>query len=138
MAEFDVAVRVDGLRELQNSFTAADRRLREDLRDALQEAAQPVKLDAQGLAQHNIRGMRRGSPWTRMRTGILAGGTVVYVAPVERGVKGRGGQNRRRPNFADVLRDKAMNPAAQHNRRRVERRLDQMLVEVKAVWERSA
>ena len=76
-----------------------------------------------------------------MRTGIM-GRTVVYVAPVERGVKGRGRDRRRRgwdtgpPSFPSLLLDKAMAPALERNRRAVVRRLDHMLGEVERVWER--
>ena len=79
-------IQVEGLAELQRAFTAADRALREDLRDALQEAAAPVRSDAQTLAGITISHMPQGSSWRLMRTGIL-GGTIVYVAPVERGAK---------------------------------------------------
>lgn len=130
------AIRVDGLDELQRAFTAADRALRQDLRDALMEAAAPVRSDAQVLAQMNIRRMPLGSPWTRMRIGILAGGTVVYVAPVERGVKARGRARFRRPKFAFTLQEKAMDPAAIHNRGRVIKRLDQLVGDVCDLWDR--
>lgn len=130
------AIRVDGLAELQRAFTAADRALRQDLRDALEEAAQPVRAEAQTLARTTISGMRRQklTDWSRMRTGIL-GGTVVYVAPVERGSKGRGNQRFRRPRFKAVLGPR-MELALTRNRGKVVKRLDAMLGEVKAVWER--
>jgi hypothetical protein len=130
------AIRVEGLAELQRAFTAADRALREDLRDALTEAAQPVRSDAQTLAATTISHMttNRTTDWTRMRTGIVAG-TVVYVAPAERGSKGRGNQRYRRRRFKDVLGPR-MDFALARNRDRVIRRLDLMLGEVKAVWER--
>lgn len=127
------AIRVDGLNELVRAFNAADKALKEDLRDALQEAAAPVRSDAQALASSAIP--RNTLAWSRMRIGML-GGSVVYVAPVERGTKGRGNQRLRRPRFANLLRDRAMNPALARNRSRVERRLEQMLSEVARVWER--
>lgn len=127
------AIRVDGLADLQRAFTAADRALREDLRDALQEAAAPVRSDAQRLAATTISHMTT-EPWTRMRIGIVEG-TVVYVAPVERGAKGRGNERRRRPKFKNVLGPR-MEAALEINRGRVVERLDRMLGEVKAVWER--
>lgn len=125
------AIQVDGLADLQRAFTAADRALRQDLRDALEEAAQPVRADAQ-IAAASISHMTT-VPWTRMRTGIIQG-TVVYVAPVERGVKGRQ-QSRRRPKFKNVLGPR-MDAALVKNRPAVIRRLDHMLAEVKRVWER--
>lgn len=128
-------IKVEGLANLQRAFTRADRALRTDLRDALQEAAAPVRSDAQQLAGSQIRRMGQGSPWTRMRIGIL-GGTVVYVAPVERGVKGRGGERRRRPKLKPLMLDRALEPALERNRQAVVRRLDHMLDEVARVWDR--
>ena len=130
------AIQVDGLAELRKAFLAADKALREDLDDALQEAAAPVRSDAQQLAQHTIPHMKVGSSWTLMRIGIDRRDSLVYVAPVERGVKVKGRERFRRPAFANLLRDRAMEPAAKHNERRVVQRLDQMLGEVKRVWER--
>ena len=129
------AIQVDGLADLQRAFTAADRALREDLRDALQEAAAPVRSDSQVLAG-TISHMttNRTSDWTRMRTGIIEG-TIVYVAPVERGSKARGDSRKRRRRFKDVLGPR-MDLALERNRGQVVRRLDAMLGEVKRVWER--
>ena len=129
------AIQVDGLADLQRAFTAADRALREDLRDALQEAAAPVRSDSQALAM-TISHMTttKATDWTRMRTGIIDG-TVVYVAPVERGSKSRGNQRLRRRRFKDVLGPR-MDAALAKNRGHVIRRLDAMLGEVKRVWER--
>lgn len=128
------AIRVDGLAELQRAFTAADKALRQDLNDALEEAAQPVRADAQALAG-TISHMttNRASDWTRMRTGIR--GSVVYVAPVERGSKARGDSRYRRRRFKNVLGPR-MDLALVQNRSRVVKRLDQMLAEVGRVWDR--
>ena len=128
------AIRVDGLAELQRAFTAADRALREDLRDALQEAAAPVRRDAQAMAGVTIHNLRPGDPWTRMRIGQT--GSVVYVAPVERGASARANQRRRRRNFKGLLLNRAMEPALARNRGHVIRRLDGLLADVKKVWER--
>ena len=128
-----MAVKVDGLNELLRAFSAADRHLRDDLKDTLQEAAAPVRTDAQTLARSTIR--NNTTDWSRMRIGVL-GGNTVYVAPVERGIKARANQRLRRRKFADLLRDRAMEPAKEKNIRHVERRLDHLLGEVKAVWER--
>lgn len=47
-----------------------------------------------------------------MRTGVTR--EAVYVAPRRRGVKGRD-RSRRRPRFADILLERAMQPALQRN-----------------------
>jgi hypothetical protein len=132
------AVEVQGLSSLVRAFQQADKNLVDDLRDALSEGAQPVKMDAQGLAQHNISHMKLGSPWVRMRIGVMARSSIVYVAPVERGVKSRGGARKKRREFFDVLMDKSLQPALEHNIGRIVERTDRMLGEVATVWGRGA
>lgn len=133
------AIHVTGLNGLVDAFAAADRAVKDDLRDALQEAAAPVRTTAQQLAGASISHMGGSHrPWARMRIG-MAGRSVVYVAPVERGAKSRGAKaTRGRPNLARLLLDRAMEPALDQNTARVERRLDDLLDEVANVWERTA
>lgn len=125
------AVRVEGLSGLLRAFSAADKTLRDDLKDALQEAAAPVRQAAQSKAF----ALGAGSDWSRMRIGAYT--SIVYVAPVERGVKGRGNQRKRRPKFGTRLMDRAMQPALDENVASVERRLDGLIDEVANVWERT-
>lgn len=129
------ALVVSDLDNLVRAFGRADRAVRQDMRDALQEAAAPVRADAQTLAGTTIRRLPSGSPWTRMRIG-MGRSSMVYVAPVERGAKGRGDQRRRRPKFKNLLLERAMEPALERNTNQVERRVEQMLNEVADVWER--
>jgi hypothetical protein len=105
------------------------------MRDALAEAAAPVRSDAQTLASARIRNLHPGAPWTRMKVGVSR--TVAYVAPVERGIQSRGGQRRRRPNLADLLMGRAMEPALEHNREVVARRVERLIDDVANVWERA-
>lgn len=126
-------VRVEGLDGLRRGFRAYDRALATDLDDALEEAANPVRQDAQAFASSSIRKMTR--PWAAMRVGTGRG--VVYVAPVERGVKGRGNQRKRRPNLADLLMGRAMEPALRRNEATVVRRVDRALDDFARLWERS-
>lgn len=128
------AVHVVGLNGMLRAFAEADKTLRDDLKDALQEAAQPVRGAAQQLAGTRIRHMGVGRPWARMRVG--QSGSIVYVAPVERGVKGRGGQRLRRPNLADLMMDRAMEPALEGHQEQVIQRLDKLIDEVIDVWTR--
>lgn len=126
-------VRVEGLDGLRRAFRAYDRALATDLDDALEEAANPVRRDAQNLASVSIR--RITPSWARMRVGTTGG--VVYVAPVERGAKGRGNQRLRRPNLANLLMERAMEPALARNQAAVVRRVDQALDEFARLWERT-
>ena len=43
-------IRVEGLRELQRAFKAADKTLQKDLRSGLRAAAEPVRASAESLA----------------------------------------------------------------------------------------
>jgi hypothetical protein len=126
-------VRVEGLDDLKRAFRAYDRALANDLDDALEEAAAPVRRDAQSLALGSITRITR--PWAAMRIGTYR--SVVYVAPVERGVQGRGNQRKRRRKFANLLMDRAMEPALQRNEAQVIRRVDDQLDEFARLWERT-
>lgn len=128
-------VRVTGLRELDRAFGKANRALSNDLRDALAEAAAPVRSDAQVLAAGNIRNVQTGDPWSRMRIGVRS--WVAYVVPLERGVKGRGNARKRRPRFGELLLSRSMEPAVDRNVRNVERRFEELIDEVCDVWERA-
>ena len=129
------AVKVRGLKELQRAFRAADRAIENDLKDALAEAAAPVRSDAQALAASRIQNVSPGDPWSGMRIGV--GRSVAYIAPIERGAKGRGNERKRRPKFAGLLRGRAMEPALERNINNVERRFEKLIDEVADVWERA-
>jgi hypothetical protein len=126
------AVRVKGLRELQRAFSVADKKLAKELRSRLRDVAEPVRADAERLAVQEIRNI--GIPWSRMRVGITR--SLVYVAPVERGVKSKGRASRRRPNLADLLMGRAMSPALEANEGRVLHELEDVLDDVGRAWER--
>ena len=133
MAITTKTIKVDGLDSLRRAFLVADQEVAADMKDALQEAAAPVRADAQTLATATIR--RIGVPWSRMRVGSTR--TIVYVAPVERGSKGRGNQRYRRPKFKQLLLSRALEPALERNVSKVERRVEEMLGEVARTWERT-
>lgn len=126
-------IHVKGLRDLQRAFQLADRTLRLELRDGLRDAAEPVRQDAETLAVSSIA--RVGPDWSRMRTGVTS--RLVYVAPRQRGVKGRGRDRYRRRKFADILAGRAMEPALERNVGEVARRLDRVLDRVGKEWERA-
>lgn len=125
------AVRVHGLRELSRAFQRADATLKRELRDGLRDAAEPVRRDAELLARLEIRNI--GVSWSRMRSRVTQ--RAVWVAPVERGVKSRAAEKRRRPNLAGLLMDDAMLPALDQNRGEVVERLDDVLAKVGRAWE---
>src|SRR4030095_16888663 len=129
------AVRIKGLNGLIRAFGNADKALRDDMRDALQEAIAPVRSEAQRLAGTQISHLSPSRPWVRMRSGVYT--SVAYIAPVERGAKGRGNERRRRPGFADKLLSEAMEPALEGNQDVVADRFAGLINEVIDVWERT-
>lgn len=119
------AVKVRGLRDLQRAFRVADKVLQVELRDALRDAAEPVRRDAESLARSSIRNI--GEAWPQMRVGVTT--RVVYVAPKQRS------RGRKRPNLAGLLAGRAMEPALERNRHDVEQRVGRALDVVGAAWE---
>lgn len=126
---------VDGMADLQRALAIANRDVGSDVKAALESAADPVRFDAQKLALSEISGMARSRvPWHSMRVGVTR--SLVYVAPVQRGVKSRTDRRRRRPNLFDRLLGDAMEPALERNITRVERELNDALGDLVRRWER--
>lgn len=124
------AISIQGLTSLQRAFKAADATVQKELRTALRVAAEPVRADAERLAVSSIR--RIGVTWSRMRIGVT--NREVYLAPRQRGQKGRD-QRLRRPNLRDLLLGRAMEPALEHNRAEVIAGVNAALGTVAKVWE---
>ena len=110
-------VYVRGMRELSRAFAYADRDSRRELRAAFREVAEPVARDAESLAVARIRRMPESPRWSLMRVGVTR--TAVYVAPKQRGVRRRDDPHRR-PNLADLMMDRAMEPALEQNQHEIE------------------
>jgi hypothetical protein len=129
-------IHVHGLRDLQRAFGVASRVLERDLRVGLIGAAEPVRYEATRLAGQKIRNILSATAtvdWSEMRIGVTQ--SVVYIAPVQRGTKTRGHGGRHRPNLADLLLGRAMEPALEQNVGEVTRRLDAVLDRVGHAWE---
>ena len=114
-------VRVEGLHELQAALAKADRETRLGVRGGLRKIAEPVQRGAEELARANIT--RIGPRWSRMRVGITR--DLVYVAPRERGTRGRSGKHR--PNLAPLLMDRAMQPALDQHTAEIEAGFEELL-----------
>jgi hypothetical protein len=110
---------------VQRALAKADREVRLGFRRGLREVAEPVRRDAEELAGSKIRRMTFSPLWARMRTGITR--KVVYVAPRQRGVKTRGADPRRRPNLAQLLLDRAMEPALDRHEHEIVEAFDRLL-----------
>ena len=131
-----VAVRLDGLRELERAFKVAGNGLERGIREVLESAAEPVRQDAQLLALSEIPRISVPSttvPWHRMRVGVTR--RTAYVAPEMRGDKSRRG-SRRRPKFGTKLLEEAMEPALERNIKSVERELSDALDDLARMWAR--
>jgi hypothetical protein len=117
------AVIVEGERELFRAFAHADREARLGLRRTFREVAEPVRADAEELALQTIRNMPKSPKWAKMRTGVTQ--KLVYVAPRQKGTRGRG--RGRRPNLADLLMGRAMEPALRRHEPEIEARVERAL-----------
>lgn len=125
-------VSVKGLAELNRALRRTDRDMRLGVRSELREVAEPVRSQAESLAGSEIR--RIGPAWQKMRVGITT--NLVYVAPKQRGVRGRGSGGRRRPNLAPLLMDRAMQPALDRNAGQIERDLERTLDKIADTFSR--
>jgi hypothetical protein len=118
-----VPIYIQGLRETSAAYSKLERDTRAGLRAGLRDVAEPVRRTAEALSQARIT--RIGRKWWKMRVGVTR--TLVYVAPRQRGITGRGPDPRRRPRFADLLLERAMEPALEQNEAKVERAVDRLL-----------
>jgi hypothetical protein len=125
-------VELKGLRELNRLLAATDKQAKRELNRGLRKAANPIKEDAQQFAESGIR--RIGPKWGKMRVGVTQ--SLVYVAPKERGVKTRGPDPRRRPKFANLMEERAMDPALRANEHEVERQVDEAFEKIAHQWNR--
>lgn len=120
-------VRVNGLRELTRAFNILSKELSVEVTSSLLEGVEPVKERAQQLALARIRNVPQSPEFAEMRTGVSKARGVVFMVPAWRS---RRRPNRRRPNFGNLLLERAMDPAvAEHADdivRGVERTLDHL------------
>ncbi len=110
-----MTVVVAGFEDLQKSLRLVSAGMHRALVEGLKEGAEPVRALAGLYARREISGMKRAKlsppPWSIMRVGVTT--HMVYVAPVERGVKSRNPFDpRRRPNLFNLLLEKSLEPAA--------------------------
>ncbi len=127
------AVRLAGFRELNRALARAEKETRTEFRVGFRKIAEPVRVDAEMLARQNIT--RITEPWARMRTGVTQ--RLVYVAPRERGVK-QANSARKRPKFARLLMDRAMQPALERNEGKIVAGIETLLDHVGETFNREA
>lgn len=127
------AVNIKGLRELEALIAAEGPKAKRELNKELRLVAEPIRADAESFAASGIP--RIGPTWSKMRVGVTR--TLVYVAPRQRGVKGRGPNPRRRPRFADLMLERAMDPALKKNESLIVDRVEALFERLGNDWNRS-
>jgi len=130
-------IHVRGLDGLNRALRRSSRDVRLGIRKELREVAEPVRAEAEHRAHSEISGIARGrgrSHWERMRVGLSLAHDLIYVAPRQRGVKGRGADPRRRPNLADLMMGRAMEPALEHHQAQIEARVGRALDRISERW----
>lgn len=122
-------IEVQGIRELQILFHKAGPEANRDIRATLRQVAEPIRSDWESLAVSSIP--RVGRKWSRARVGVTRG--LVYVAPKQRGVKGRG-DRRARPKFGTLLATRVSGPALARNVDNIERDVNEALEALAKRW----
>jgi hypothetical protein len=122
-------VEVEGLRDLNRSLARMERDVRLGVRRELRSVGEPVASEAESLALGRISGMPKSPGWAAMRVGVTA--NSVYVVPVRRGTKTK---SRKRSNLADLMMDRAMQPAFEHHRAEVVAGFDRVLDGLERRW----
>jgi hypothetical protein len=127
----EAQIHIEGYRELMRAFARADKDSQKFVRAAFATVGEDVAREAEDLALSKIKRMKYSPDWAVMRVGVTR--TTVYVAPKKRGVKTRGPDPRRRPHrddnrgFPDLMADRAMEPALEHNEPRLEATIERAL-----------
>jgi len=107
----DLTVQVDGYRELIRDFAKTSAEMQVAVKTGLREAADPMRQNAEQLAQEGIRNI--GGVWSQMRVGVTQ--RMVYMQPATRNSGGSP-----RPNLGGLLMRDAMLPAQAQGRDRAE------------------
>lgn len=111
-------IKIKGQKELEAAFMQLHKETLVALQPALLEIAEIVRKDAEQKAGLNISNI--GPRWERMRIGAKLSG--VYVVPRTRRTVGPP-----RKNLADLLMNRAMQPALDEHESEVVERLDMLL-----------
>ncbi len=113
--------------ELLRAFDQVEKDTKRIVRKDYREIAAPVKRDAERLAQDRVR--RIGSKWWHMRIGLTR--TVLYVVPSKKGVRNNWARtSARRPKFALLMQERAMDPALAQNEHEIVHIVEQQVEEI--------
>jgi hypothetical protein len=118
---------IRGLEELDRDFRKIAKDVTKEFRKELIEAAEPVKRTAEELALGRIRNMPRSPRWAGMRIGVSVAKSSIYMVPSARR-RGSAG----RPNLANLLLERAMDPAVEQSADQIVGRVDAMVAHLAA------
>lgn len=105
-------VRVRGLKEMTRAFKRISKELDSMLVLELKDAGEDVRKDAEDLALGKITNMPRSPRWAGMKITVNRAQGLVSMVPAARSARRKGGS---RPNLANLLLDRAMDPAKEKN-----------------------
>jgi hypothetical protein len=126
-------LRAEGAFELALAFRAINKEMGDGIKEALENAAEPVRSGATTLAREQISGVARGRiPWYQMRIGSNLSKGLVYIAPQQRSTKLA---SRKRPNLAPRLLA-PMLQSLESNAGRVEDEFERTVDDATRAWER--
>lgn len=103
--------------------------MRRDIRNELRRVAEPVRQEAQALFLSRVASDPRK---TRYGISVRKAGTIT----VEQRVKGKNRAGRfRRPKFTELVRERSLTPAAEHNEPEVLRGFNRVLDSLERRWQ---
>ena len=129
------ALYLSGYRELLRSFDSMSQE-GVDIRHVFAAVGEPIARHATGLAIQRIPRIttRLGNaPWAQNRVGVTVGG--IYVVPKKRGTTV---PRRKRPNFGELLLERAYDPTLAAFEPLLEVELERALGRLERVFERAA
>lgn len=126
------AVRVKGLRELLAVTDSMPKEVKKGVRDELRKVAVPIRDEAQARFLAEIEPDAR-----RSKYGISV--RRVGTVSVEQRVKSKHSRTNvalKRPKFVELQFQRALDPAMEHNERRVVAAMDNVLADLERKWGR--
>lgn len=117
-------VRVRGLRECTRAFENVREDLNDTVREGLKHAAEPVRVLAVRRAVAEIGNMPHSPQWAEQKVVVSKRTALVYMAPKKRQTRAA---ERKRPNLAELMMARAMEPALEENEEKVTRSVEALL-----------
>lgn len=125
-----VGIDLEGSADLIRTLSGAPDDWQRAWRHGLKHIAEPTRAAAEHHALTDITRMAHSPEWADMK--VVIGKTAALIVPVQRGTRGRG--NRKRPNLADLLQERALEPAEEENEKRFDRDAEVLLDKLVTKW----